>query len=183
MYKSCCNPSVLSLTYWQLKEDNILSKHYTKRFRFDWHNLSVPCQRLFEIPAMLVLPKLYTVFEKKLRINIPIYLQGKPRVFCRLIQNWSVVPKQILINLRQVPTASSLWNCSLLGYFMTRVVVYTKTGRYVHSYGTLFNNWFGTAKKAPSLESQLPEAWPASIYGHLREGYLSVPCEWFIGPS
>ena len=25
---------------------------------------------------------------------------------------------------------------------------------------------------APSAECQHPEAWPASIYGHLREGYL-----------
>jgi len=25
---------------------------------------------------------------------------------------------------------------------------------------------------APSTERQHPEAWPASIYGHLREGYL-----------
>ena len=30
---------------------------------------------------------------------------------------------------------------------------------------------------APSSESQLLEAWPASIYGHLREGYLSVPSQ------
>ena len=30
---------------------------------------------------------------------------------------------------------------------------------------------------APSSESQLLVVWPASIYGHLREGYLSVPCE------
>ena len=30
---------------------------------------------------------------------------------------------------------------------------------------------------APNSESQLLEAWPASIYGHLREGYLSVPSQ------
>ena len=35
---------------------------------------------------------------------------------------------------------------------------------------------------ASSSESQLLEAWPASIYGHLREGYLSVPCEWMYRP-
>ena len=27
---------------------------------------------------------------------------------------------------------------------------------------------------APSAESQQPEAWPASIHGHLREGYLKI---------
>ena len=26
-------------------------------------------------------------------------------------------------------------------------------------------------------ESRLLEAWPASIYGHLREGYISVPSQ------
>ena len=39
----------------------------------------------------------------------------------------------------------------------------------------LFSLLYGTP--ANSAESQQPEAWPANIYGHLREGYLSVPCE------
>ena len=35
---------------------------------------------------------------------------------------------------------------------------------------------------APSSERQHPEAWPASTYGHLREGCLSVPCELMYRP-
>ena len=35
---------------------------------------------------------------------------------------------------------------------------------------------------APSAECQQLEAWPASIYGHLREGYLSGPCELMYQP-
>ena len=38
-----------------------------------------------------------------------------------------------------------------------------------------FSILYGTP--ATCSESQLLEAWPASIYGHLREGYLSVPSQ------
>ena len=45
---------------------------------------------------------------------------------------------------------------------------------------SFFSVLYGTP--APSSESQLLEAWPVSIYGHLREGYLSVPCELMYWP-
>ena len=40
---------------------------------------------------------------------------------------------------------------------------------------SFFSLLYGTP--APSSERKHPESWPASTYGHLREGYLSVPCE------
>ena len=45
---------------------------------------------------------------------------------------------------------------------------------------SFFSLLYGTP--APSSERQHLEAWPASTYGHLREGYLSVPCKLMYRP-
>ena len=71
--------------------------------------------------------------------------------------------KQVLKFLSNFYLEESLW-CLQLNFYRDKLfgappeAVYTKMGRYVHSYGTLFNHWFGTVQKR----------WPASSFPSFR---------------